>query len=164
MHFVVVMRRAIVVAASSLFVAGWVSVVAAQAPPSPPPPAQYGAAATESGKIVGYMTAPEGEMDGFILESGTAVHFPTHAGSRLLPVVHKGDRVSVTGTIQVGPTGQVLEASTVKNQMSGRSVDVPAIPPLSPPTLSVAAPPPPPGAVAPPGEPPLVQPPTVPAP
>lgn len=81
-------------------------------------------------------------MDGFVLDNGALVHFSPYAGSKVKPLLQKGERVTVNGIIQAGPNGPVLQATGIKNLMNGKSVNIAAIPP--PVTL-------PPGAATPPG-------------
>jgi hypothetical protein len=126
------------------------SVTALADAPPPPAPAPAQAAApiqsATSGKITAYTAGSQGELDGFILDSGTTVHFPAHAGFKVKPLLKKGEALSVEGTIQHGPTGQVLEASNIKNLANGQSVNIALI---APPAAL------PPGSVSPPGMPKL---------
>jgi len=122
-------------------------------PPSAPAVDQArteAASAHVTGKVTGYTTAPQGEMDGFTLDSGTTVHFPPHTGAQLKPLLEKGQEVTVIGIPQAGPQGKVLEAATVKNLASGKSVNVASIPTPDVSTLEGQTPSRPPGAVTPP--------------
>jgi hypothetical protein len=118
----------------------------AQAEPPAKTPAAVPVASSASGKITAYTAGSHGELDGFILDNGTTIHFPAHAGYKVKPLLQKNQALNVDGTIQAGPAGQVLEASNIKNLVSGQSVNVSAIQPPVP--L-------PPGAVSPPGMPPI---------
>jgi hypothetical protein len=80
-----------------------------------------------TGRIVSYTTAPRGEMDGFVLDTGNRVHFPITAGSALLPLVQKGDVVTVRGTVTTRPEGKVIEASSITNEDKNERIDVASI-------------------------------------
>jgi hypothetical protein len=121
----------------------------------------HGTVSTVTGRITGYTTAAHGEMDGFTLDSGATVHFPIYVGARLLPLIQKGQRVEVTGTLRGRRTAQILDATLVRNRALRESVDVASIPPPAPPWPTIP-PTPPWGAVAPPGRTPLGQPPSAP--
>ena len=103
--------------------------------------------ATIEGRVVGYTTGAGGEMDGLLLDGGARVHFPSHAGAALLPIVPRGERVRVLGWEATGPEGPVIEASKVTSMTSGRAVDIAAMQ-VPPPRTA-----PPRGAVPPPEEP-----------
>lgn len=125
------------------------------APPAPraPEPAPSttltGAELTSTeGRIDGYTTTLNGDMDGLLLSNGARVHFPPHAGATLLPLVQRGTNVRVTGWQTSGPNGLVLEASKVSSSTTGRTVDVASIPAPRP-TSGAVAPPPAPSAPAP---------------
>lgn len=85
-----------------------------------------------TGRIASYTTAPRGEMDGFVLDTGNRVHFPITAGSTLLPIVQKGDVVTVTGNLTDRPEGKVIEATTIANRDKGKRIDVASITPPKP--------------------------------
>jgi hypothetical protein len=133
----------------SVFTLGFSSFTWADTPPPAAAPQSEKAPAqssSTSGKITAYTAGSHGELDGFILDSGTTVHFPPHAGYKVKPLLQKGQALAVDGTIQKGPAGQVLEASHIKNLSNGQSVDI----------ALIAAPAPlPPGSVSPPGMPAL---------
>ena len=121
--------RTIAFVVSSL-IASQASLVAAQVtspPPSPtrPPPSQERESVTNvSGTVVGYTTTPRGDMNGIVLDSGMTVRFPTQAGTDVSPLVARGQRVNVEGTLQERQAGRVLEATTITNAETQRSVDV----------------------------------------
>ncbi|MBX3224470.1 MAG: hypothetical protein KF795_28405 [Labilithrix sp.] len=104
--------------------------------------AQQQATHEVSGRVASYTTAPRGELDGVVLDDGTSIHFPPHAGSAVLPLVQRGQIVRVVGVDTYGPEGKRIEALTITGG-GGRTVDVVAIsPPPSPaPSSGAAAPP-----------------------
>lgn len=98
-----------------------------------------------SGQVASYTTAPRGEMDGFILDTGNRVHFPVHAGSAVLPYVQKGQVILVVGTLEDRPDGKVIEAKSITNTSKNETLDVSKVSPPKPqPQLA--------GGVAPPGK------------
>ena len=66
-------------------------------------------------------------IDGFTLDSGDVVHFPPHAAAQVRPMLKRGQEVKVVGTRVPGPSGEVLEASAIKNLTSGKSVELAAV-------------------------------------
>ena len=85
---------------------------------------------TVTGTITRFSVAPLGEMNGFKLDNGTTVHFPPHTGSKLVALLKKGEKVSVSGMVRAGVKGQPeIEASQIRNLGSGKSVNVAAIAP-----------------------------------
>lgn len=88
-----------------------------------------------SGRVADYTTASRGEMDGVVLEDGTRVHFPPHAGSALLPIVQRGQIIRVVGVDTYGPEGKHIEALTITGR-DGRAVDVVALAPPEAPASS----------------------------
>lgn len=139
------------------------SVVPPKAPPPPseavpPPTAGRGKAGTttltgaeltqKEGKVTGYTTAPTGDMDGVLLDSGSRVHFPARAGTALLPLLQQGKTIRVIGWEVSGPEGVILEATKITGTPNGKTVDIDEVAAPRPPAVT-------PGAVAPPGQPPL---------
>ncbi|HVH42205.1 MAG TPA: hypothetical protein VM925_07665 [Labilithrix sp.] len=94
-----------------------------------------------TGRIASYTTAPKGEMDGFILDTGNRVHFPINTGKAVLPYIQKGEEVRVVGTLADRPDGKVIEATSITNVAKRETINVASVspPPAAPPT---AAPPP----------------------
>ena len=82
-----------------------------------------------SGRIASYTTAPRGEMDGFVLDTGNRVHFPITAGTTLMPILQKEDTITVVGTLTDRPEGKVIEALSITNQDKNRTIDVTSISP-----------------------------------
>jgi hypothetical protein len=144
MQAVVVMKNQKLAIILSVLVLGLSGSAKAATPVAPPAPAQSTPSST-SGKMTAYTAGTHGELDGFILDNGTTVHFPAHVGFKVRPLLRMGQALSVEGTVQPGPGGQqVLEASNIKNTTTGKSVNVAMILPAG--AL-------PPGAVSPPGMP-----------
>ncbi len=141
MQAVVSMKKQKLATLLSILVFGLSGIATAATPAEPPTPS------SASGKMTAYTAGTHGELDGFILDNGTTVHFPPIAGFKVRPILRMGQSLSVEGTIQPGPSGKnVLEAKNIKNTTTGKSVDVATI--LPPGAV-------PPGSVSPPGMPPL---------
>jgi len=91
-------------------------------PKGPPPNAEV---LTVSGKVKEFTTAPQGEVDGLVLNDGTWVHWPPHLESRFTAIA-KGDKIRVTGFTETGPKGDTkLEVSTLTNLRTGKSSENP---------------------------------------
>ena len=77
-------------------------------------------------------TAPMGEIDGAVLDDGTAIHWPPHLGGRMAGIAVRGDQVRATGRMETGPEGDThLEIATITNLRTSASLenDAPAPPP-----------------------------------
>ncbi len=75
-----------------------------------------GALKTAEGRVRSMTTAPMGEVDGAILDDGTAIHWPPHLADRFAAVVTRGERVKVSGWTETGPEGDThLEVQTATN-------------------------------------------------
>jgi hypothetical protein len=106
------------------------------------PPADRDAR-TVKGTVQRFTTAPMGEVDGAVLEDGTVIHWPPHAGSKIADLIAKKDRVRMTGRTETGPDGDShFEVQTITNVRTGDTVNVADL-----------APPPPPGPGGRPGRP-----------
>lgn len=103
---------------------------------------------TKQGKVQGYTTAPTGDMDGVLLDSGARVHFPPQAGKAVLPLVQQGATIRVIGWELTGPEGSFVEATKIIATPSNQTVDIADVAQPRQPAVT-------PGAVAPPGKPPL---------
>jgi hypothetical protein len=79
------------------------------------------------GTVREFTSAPKGEMDGLILNDGTWIHWPPHLADRFTAIAEKGDRVKVTGYMEIGPKRDdvKLEVSTLTNQRTGRTAENP---------------------------------------
>jgi hypothetical protein len=79
--------------------------------PPPPPGSRFGnpnpAAATRSmeGTVQQLTSAPMGEIDGAILDSGTVIHWPPHLADRFSALFARGDRIKISGWTETGPAG-----------------------------------------------------------
>jgi hypothetical protein len=79
---------------------------------------------TVQGKVESFSTAPRGEVDGAVLDDGTAIHWPPHLGDRISSIIAKGDRVRATGWMETGPRGDThLEIEAIKNLSAEASFD-----------------------------------------
>jgi hypothetical protein len=98
---------------------------------------------TKEGHVSSYTTTPNGDMDGVVLDTGTKVHFPPHAGKALLPLVQQGKSIRIIGWELTGPQGTILEATKIIATPSGETVDIASLPlPEQPkPTPGSATPP-----------------------
>ena len=87
---------------------------------------------TVQGTVRSLTTAPMGEIDGAILDSGTVIHWPPHLADRFSGVAVRGDRIRVTGWMETGPEGDTqLEVRTITNVRTNASLanDGPGPPP-----------------------------------
>lgn len=112
--------------------------VATPAPPPvagssmPPPGAARGPfadappVATTQGTVARFLTNPDGDVDGFMIDDGTLVRFPPHMSSQLTSAVRKGDSVQVSGTRDEGGN---FTAQRITDTQSGRQlIDTPPLP------------------------------------
>jgi hypothetical protein len=94
-------------------------------------------------------TAPMGEIDGAVLDDGTAIHWPPHLAEQFAGIAVRGDQLRATGRMETGPEGDThLEVRTVTNLRTNASFenDAPALPPPPGPGRHRGpVPPPPPG-------------------
>jgi hypothetical protein len=63
-------------------------------------------------------------MNGIVLDSGVTVKFPARAGTELTPLVKRGERVIVGGTMLQRAGTQVLVARRITNPAMRRSIQV----------------------------------------
>jgi Spy/CpxP family protein refolding chaperone len=82
---------------------------------------------TVTGEVISFQKNPDGDVDGFRLDNGTEVRFPASANNKLTSIVTLKDRVTIKGWIHPGETE--IHAATVKNDASGKIVDVDRPPP-----------------------------------
>jgi hypothetical protein len=80
-----------------------------------------------TGRVASYTTAPRGEMDGVVLDTGNRVHFPPHTGEAMLPVVGKGKVIRVVGVLVDKPEGKVIEATSITDVDKGETVTVASV-------------------------------------
>ncbi|WP_027820300.1 hypothetical protein [Paraburkholderia bannensis] len=103
---------------------------ATSAPPSPvaevPPPADAAPVETAQGKVARFLTNPDGDVDGFMTDDGTLVHFPPHMSAQLTAAVRRGDLVQVSGRRDEGGS---FAAQRITDTQTGRQViDEPSMP------------------------------------
>ncbi|WGS54956.1 hypothetical protein LFL96_36340 (plasmid) [Paraburkholderia sp. D15] len=99
-------------------------------PPSPgvapPPPVDAAPVATAQGKVARFLTNPDGDVDGFMTDDGTLVHFPPHMSAQLTSAVRRGDLVQVSGRRDEGGS---FAAQRITDTQTGRQViDEPSMP------------------------------------
>lgn len=94
---------------------------------------------TKEGKVNGYTTTSTGDMDGVLLDNGSRVHFPAHAGKAVLPLVGQGKIVKIIGWELTTPQGTLIEATKIISP-DGTTVDISAIPLPSKPPAEKPAP------------------------
>lgn len=102
------------------------------APPQPPQatPKEIGAPAptsTRAGRIVQFTHAATGQIDGFILDQGTTVHFPTYLSRRISEALGNSRDVEVTGLLIHGTerdAATILEAQTITDRSTRRTITV----------------------------------------
>ncbi len=100
--------------------------------PPPPPKREEPRRGTEKGvTVTGVVTSfqknREGDIDGLRFDDGTEVRFPPRAGEKLTAVVSLNDRVTIDGWTQAGEAE--VHAAKIKNEASGRIVNVDRPPP-----------------------------------
>ncbi len=77
------------------------------------------------GTLAQYAPAAGNRVNTFFLDDGSEVHFPVQVYSKIARIVKKGDRVKVTGSVYVGPVGDVhIYASTITNQATGSTITI----------------------------------------
>jgi hypothetical protein len=82
---------------------------------------------TVTGVVTSFHKGRDGTIDGLQLDDGTEVRFPPNASAKLTAVVSLKDRVTVEGWSHAGEAE--IHAARVKNDASGRAVDVDRVPP-----------------------------------
>jgi hypothetical protein len=116
--------------ACAAVILGCCQIVHAQSAPQP----------AASGRVTQFLTNPNGDVDGFLLQDGTQVQFPPHLSAALVRVVRPGDSVEVQGFR--GAQVPVVHALTITNSTTQQNiVDQPPRPDALPP------PPPAPGSL-----------------
>ena len=110
--------------------------LAAEMPAAPPPPAGAEGATSTDGTVARFTLAPDGRINGVLLDNGTEVHVPPRLAGLMQQVVQPGDNVHVQGWRT--PTPGVLDAASLTDARSRRAVSVPANPGLPPPAATAA--------------------------
>jgi hypothetical protein len=83
-------------------------------------------AVTASGSVREFTTAKKGDVDGFILSDGKWIHWPPHLSTRFADFVVKGDKVRVTGFMEMDKKGVTkVELATLTNLRTSKTVENP---------------------------------------
>ena len=122
----------------------------APAPPTPPaiPPAaapQPPSMVTEASRVRAFNAGPGGEVRSLYLQNGSVVDLAPGIGGQIGGAVHKGEKITVTGTISEINGQSLVEAASVR--LNDQTFSANPLAPAPPPD-GVA--PPPPGAPQPP--------------
>jgi hypothetical protein len=86
---------------------------------APPVPADAASVATTQGTVARFLTNPDGDVDGFMTDDGTLVHFPPHMSAQLTSAVRRGDLVQVSGRRDEGGG---FAAQRITDTQTGRQV------------------------------------------
>ncbi|HVA47024.1 MAG TPA: hypothetical protein VNH11_11715 [Pirellulales bacterium] len=90
----------------------------------PPPPRHRGPARTVEATVERMTTAPRGETDGAVLDSGTVLHWPPHLEGRFANLIAEGDRVKAVGFEETGKRGEErFEVQSLTNLRTNRSAE-----------------------------------------
>lgn len=87
------------------------------------PPANAVPNRTVRGTVQKFTTNAQGVVDGALLDDGTLVHWPAALQKRFTGAIVKGDSIRVTGRMENGTSGAVLEAQVVTNLRTDITVD-----------------------------------------
>lgn len=93
---------------------------------------------TITGTVRHMNTAPRGEIDGAVLDSGVLIHWPPHMQDQFRGLVTVGDRVQATGRMETGPAGDThFEVQSVTNLRTNQMANNPdfagsPVPPAGP--------------------------------
>ena len=84
---------------------------------------------TATGIVRSFTQAPTGEADGFELDNGTTVHYPSLLHARVASTIQKNSSVRVTGLVGSGGASgskpvKLIEAQTITNLTTGLTVEV----------------------------------------
>jgi hypothetical protein len=88
---------------------------------------------TVAGEVHTVTRAPDGQIDGFVLENGVSVRLPPASGPRAAQLVAPGRELRVEGKIDhTGPSSYQIDADSVSDTMTGRTIFLsgPRNPPL----------------------------------
>jgi hypothetical protein len=102
------------------------------APGAPPLPGAAESLQSASGRVRQFLLAPQGEVDGLLLDDGAQVAVPPHLSAALTAAVQPGDEITAYGRRE---TSQRLVALSVSDAHSGQTVrdqGPPATPPAPP--------------------------------
>jgi hypothetical protein len=111
--------------------AGLLFLVPAEIKAQPPDAAQ----ATEArGNVQRMTTTPRGEIDGAVLDNGTALHWPPHMQDRFANLIKQGDQVRATGRSETGPAGdthfEIQNVTNLRTNVTAENPDFANGPPL----------------------------------
>ena len=85
-----------------------------------------GSYTTVSGTISQFNYSRDAEIEGFLLSNNILVHLPPRADVRIVPSLHAGDNVQVSGLAQTSPSGfQRIEAQSLQDRTSGKTFTMP---------------------------------------
>jgi hypothetical protein len=103
--------------------------------PGPPAPPVGGPAADARnltppievrGSVQRMTTAPQGEVDGAVLDGATWLHWPPHLQDRFTSLIKPGDQVRATGRTETGPAGDThFEVQKVTNVQTNATAENP---------------------------------------
>ena len=110
----------------------WVGTQAASAqqPASPPAPGiatEPQKSITVTGSVRHFTHAATGDVDGFVLDDGTTIHFPAYLSRQVTALVSEKARVRVAGLLLAGSdadAARLLEARTITDLRSNRTLTV----------------------------------------
>lgn len=86
---------------------------------------------TVTGTIQSFSTAPNGDVDGCVLNEGSAIHWPSNLGQNVTGIAAIGDRVRVVGWRDlIAPASTKIKAQQITNLQTNVSVNLTATPPL----------------------------------
>jgi hypothetical protein len=114
------------------------SVAFAQSPPPggapvAPPPTFI----TQSSRVRAFNPGPGGEVRSLYLQNGSVINVTPGLGGQLGPAVHKGAKITVTGT-QLEINGQsVVEAASIRLNDQTFAANLASAAPATPPTVPV---------------------------
>lgn len=122
MRQVIGFRSILQLVSQNVFSVTHISHYTYRAPPPPAPLApQQPVVAT--GTLNRFVINPEGDVDGFLLDDGSLVRFPSHMGSQLVSTVHRGDSLRIAGFRDAA--GNVSAQQSTNERTSRQIVDQP---------------------------------------
>jgi len=85
-----------------------------------------GTYATVTGTIAQFNYDQEAEVEGFLLSNNGLVQLPRGIAAKVVPSLHAGDNVTVSGMVRTSASGfQTIAAQTIKDSTSGKSLEIP---------------------------------------
>lgn len=111
---------------AGLLIMGWTAIEAQQ-----PQPAQSSPTMTE-GIVHTFTNAPQGEVDGAVLENGVRLHWPPHMQNRFKDILNTGDQVRAFGRVETRPGGdtrfEVQRLINLRSNKTAENTDFAALP------------------------------------